>query len=65
MSARNLEEEVCELDYKTKTVSQLINVLKESLSFCEDEIAAMKLNVDEIKGECCSNTDKLRKQIWY
>ena len=40
-------------------------IQKKSLSFCEDELAAMKLKADDIKGECCSNTDNLRKRNIY
>lgn len=65
MTASNLEKEVSALDSKTKTVSQSVDDLKESLSFCEDEVAAMELKADDIKGECCSNTDDLWKQILY
>lgn len=65
MSVSNLEKEVSTLDSKTKTVSQSVDDLNESLGFFKDEIAAMKLKADDIKGECCSNTYDLRKRIIY
>ena len=52
MSVSNLEKEVGALDSKTKTISQSVDELKESLSFCLDEIAVMKKNAyHDVEGE--------------
>ena len=60
-----LEKEVSVLDTRTKTIDKSVDELKESLCFCEDEISELKKNADDIKDNCSSNTDELRKQILY
>ena len=60
-----LEKEVSVLDSKTKTIDKSVDELKESLCFCEDNISDLKKNAYDIKDNCSSNTDELRKQILY
>ncbi|KAL9983110.1 hypothetical protein ACROYT_G005239 [Oculina patagonica] len=65
MSVSRLEKEVSALDSNTKTIEKSVNELKESVSFCEDEIEEMKKNAYDIKEDCSSDIDDLRKQILY
>ena len=64
MSMSQLEKEVSVLDTRTKTIDKSVDELKESLCFCEDEISKLK-NAYDIKDNCSSNNDELRKQILY
>ena len=65
MSMSQLEKEVSVLDTRTKTIDKSVDELKESLCFCEDEISELKKNAYDIKDNCSSNNDELRKQILY
>ena len=44
---------------------KLVNVLKESVRFCDDEIEEMKKNAYDIKDGCTSDIENLRKQFLY
>jgi septal ring factor EnvC (AmiA/AmiB activator) len=65
MSMSHLEKEVSVLDSKTKTIDKSVDELKESLCFCEDDISDLMKNTYDIKENCSSNTEELRKQILY
>ena len=65
MSVSRLDKEVSALDSKTKTIDKSVNELKESLSFCEDEIEEMEKNAYDIKDGCTSNIEDLRTQFSY
>ena len=65
MSMSQPEKEVSVLDTRTKTIDKSVDELKESLCFCEDEISEVKKNAYDIKDNCSSNNDELRKQILY
>ena len=65
MSMSQLEKEVSVLDTRTKIIDKSVDELKESLCFCEDEISELKKNAYDIKDDCSSSNDELRKQILY
>ena len=65
MSMSQLEKEISVLDTKTKTIDKSVDELKESLRFCEDDVSDLKKNAYDIKDNCSSNTNELRKQILY
>ena len=65
MSMSQLEKEISVLDTKkTKTIDKSVDELKESLCFCEDDVSDLK-NAYDIKDNCSSSTNELRKQILY
>ena len=61
MSMSQLEKEISILNSKTKTITKLVDELKESLSFCEDDTSDLKETTYDIKENCSLNAEELRK----